>query len=170
MHINNLPFPEEVFAEPGLPAFGAPGTASAHWDQPPHRAETVPGAPLLPGFPKTLAPGLFLAIVIYCAQPLIAAPDQGDHWVGTWGASPQLTEPRNLPPPPGLTSNTLRQVVQVSIGGKQLRVRFSNAFGTNPVTMSSVHLALSAGRSGIQTNSDQALIFQGKPLRNDSGR
>ena len=164
MHINNLPFPEEVFAEPGLPVFGAPGDASARWDKPPHRAERVRGAPLSQGFQKALAPGLFLAIVIYCAQPLIAAPDQGDHWVGTWGASPQLTEPRNLPPAPGFTSNTLRQVVQVSIGGKRLRVRFSNAFGSHPVTMSSVHLALSAGKSGIQTNSDQALIFQGKPL------
>ena len=51
----------------------------------------------------------------------------------------------------------------MSIGGKKLRVRFSNAFGTDPVTMSSVHLALSAGGSAIQTDSDQALMFQGKP-------
>ena len=91
------------------------------------------------------------------------ASAQADPWVGTWGTSPQLTEPRNLPPRPGLTSNTLRQIVQVSIGGKKLCVRFSNAFGTNPVTMSSVHLALSAGGSAIQTNSDVALTFQGKP-------
>ncbi len=114
-------------------------------------------------FSKTLAPGLFLAIAFYCAQPVVAAPDQDNHWVGTWGASPQLTEPRNQPPPPGLTSNTLRQIIQVSIGGKQLRVRFSNAFGTNPVTLSSVHLASSAGRSAIETSSDQGLRFQGKP-------
>jgi lysophospholipase L1-like esterase len=97
------------------------------------------------------------------AQPLVAAPDRDDHWVGTWGASPQLTEVRNLPPPPGLTSNTLRQIVQVSIGGEKLRVRFSNAFGTNPVTMNSVHLALSAGGSAIKTDSDKALTFEGKP-------
>jgi len=97
------------------------------------------------------------------AQPLAVGTDQGDHWVGTWGTSPQLTEPRNLPPPPGLTSNTLRQIVQVSIGGEKLRVRFSNVFGTNPVTMSSVHLALAAGGSAIKTNTDRALTFQGKP-------
>jgi len=88
---------------------------------------------------------------------------QGDHWVGTWGNSPQLVEPRNLPPPPGLTSNTLRQIVQVSIGGKKLRVRFSNAFGTSPVTMDSVHLALWAGGSTIKTDTDKALAFAGKP-------
>ena len=83
--------------------------------------------------------------------------------MGTWGTSPQLTEPGNLPPAPGLTSNTLRQIVQVSIGGKHLRMRFSNAFGTNPVTMRFVHLADSTGSSAIRLNSDQALTFQGRP-------
>ena len=113
-------------------------------------------------FSRAWLPGLFCAVIFYCAQPVVAAPQQDGHWVGTWGTSPQLTEPRNLPPPPGLTSNTLRQIVQVSIGGEKLRVRFSNAFGTNAVTMSSVHLALSAGGGTIKTNSDQALTFQGE--------
>jgi hypothetical protein len=40
----------------------------------------------------------------------------------------KLTETSN-PPPPGLTSNTPRQSVHVAIGGKHLRVRFSNACG-----------------------------------------
>ena len=113
-------------------------------------------------FAKQSMASLSLAIILYCAQVAVAAPDPGDHWVGTWGASQQLTEPRNLPPPPGLTSNTLRQVVHVSVGGKRLRVRFSNVFGTNPVTMSSVRVASSNGRSVINTNSDQVLRFQGK--------
>lgn len=86
----------------------------------------------------------------------------GAEWVGTWATSPQLTEPRNLPPVPGLAGNTLRQIVRVSIGGEKLRVRFSNDFGTNPVTMTSVHLALSAGGSTIKTNNDIALTFQGE--------
>ena len=111
-------------------------------------------------FTNKLAAGLFLAIIFYCGQPAAAAPGPGDRWVGTWGSSPQLTELRNLPPAPGLTSNTLRQVVHVSVGGKHLRVRFSNAFGTNPVILSSVHLASSAGRSAINTNSDQTLMFR----------
>lgn len=83
--------------------------------------------------------------------------------MGTWGTSPQLTEPRNLPPRPGLTSNTLRQIVQVSIGGEKLRVRFSNAFGTSSVAIRSAQVARSAGGSAIQTNSEMVLAFQGKP-------
>ncbi|HUA39302.1 MAG TPA: SGNH/GDSL hydrolase family protein [Candidatus Sulfopaludibacter sp.] len=107
--------------------------------------------------------GSLLAVNPGCGQPTAITTASGGHWVGTWGTSPQLTETRNLPPAPGLTSNTLRQIVQVSIGGHQLRAKFSNAFGTNPMTMSSVHIALSAGGSAIKTASDTALTFQGKP-------
>lgn len=109
-----------------------------------------------------LAATAALTVILGCAGPWAAASDHGDYWVGTWGTSPQLTEPRNLPPPPGLTSNTLRQVAHVSVGGKKLRARLSNAFGTNPVTMNSVHLASSASRSAIQPDSDRTLTFQGK--------
>jgi lysophospholipase L1-like esterase len=94
------------------------------------------------------------------------APDGADasatgHWVGTWACGPQLTETGNLPPPPGLTGNTLRQVIHVSIGGGQLRLRLSNAYGDGPVTMSSVHLAASSGASTIDPGTDQALTFSG---------
>jgi lysophospholipase L1-like esterase len=89
------------------------------------------------------------------------------HWVGTWGCGPQLTESRNLPPTP-LANSTLRQFVHVTIGGKQLRVRFSNAYGTNAVTLKAVHVALasgtgSAGTGSINTATDKALTFQGVP-------
>lgn len=91
----------------------------------------------------------------------------GEHWVGTWGCGPQLTEPGNLPPAP-LANSTLRQFVHVTLGGKQLRVRFSNAYGTNSVTMNSVHVALaagpgSAGSGNINTATDKALSFRGAP-------
>jgi lysophospholipase L1-like esterase len=117
----------------------------------------------IPRVGATLLASSLLAVTLCCGQPKVGAAEQGGHWVGTWGTSPQLTETRNLPPAPGLTGNTLRQIVQVSMGGNRLRARFSNAFGTNPVTMTSVHLALSAGGSAIKTGSDEALMFQGKP-------
>jgi lysophospholipase L1-like esterase len=110
---------------------------------------------------------LIFVLAVLTATNLCRAQPTNDarngHWVGTWGASPQLTEPQNLPPPPGLSGNTLRQVVQVSIGGKKLRVRFSNAFGTSPVTMSAAHIAMSAGGGAIKMESDQALTFAGRP-------
>jgi lysophospholipase L1-like esterase len=88
---------------------------------------------------------------------------QAGEWVGTWCASPQLVEPGNMPPKPGLSRNTLRQVVRVSIGGDRLRVRFSNEFGTGPVTLETAHIAVSAGSGAVDPETDRELTFDGRP-------
>src|SRR5262249_61311237 len=59
--------------------------------------------------------------------------DAGQEWIGAWTAPPQLTEPGNMPPTPGLSGMTLRQVIHPSLGGEQGRFRFSNEFGDGPV-------------------------------------
>src|SRR5205085_4545065 len=69
----------------------------------------------------------------------------------------------NAPPAPGFTDSTLRQIVRVSIGGKQIRVRFSNTYGATGLTIPSAHVGLSAGHSAIQPGSDKALMFHGSP-------
>ena len=53
-----------------------------------------------------------------------------NHWVGTWGTAPQLVETHNNPPSPGLGGNSLRQIVQVSIGGETVRLKLTNEFST----------------------------------------
>lgn len=83
-------------------------------------------------------------------------------WVGTWSTSQQLTEPRNMPPKPGLSGSTLRQVVHVSLGGDQLRMRLSNEFGTEPVSINAIHIAASTGSSAIKSDTDQAIEFDGR--------
>ena len=83
------------------------------------------------------------------------------NWVGTWSTAPQLVESGNMPPAPGLTNNTLRQVVRVSIGGTMLRVKFSNEFSTSPVTMNSVQIAVSNGNNTIDAFTIQKLKFNG---------
>jgi lysophospholipase L1-like esterase len=87
--------------------------------------------------------------------------DEG-HWVGTWAASPQRTEPANMPPAPGLADATLRQVVRVSLGGRRLRVWFSNAFGGKPLTLLSAHVATPAGGPKIRAESLKSLAFDGQ--------
>lgn len=71
-----------------------------------------------------------------------AAPAPIDEWVGSWGSSPQLVEPQNRPPQPGLEGNTLRQIVHLTIGGTRIRIRFSNEFGTQEMSLASVHVAM----------------------------
>lgn len=82
-------------------------------------------------------------------------------WVGTWASAQQLTEEANEPPAPGLTGNTLRQIVRVSIGGQRLRLRFSNQYGTTPVTLNRVRCAVSTGGSAIDPSTDSELRFGG---------
>jgi lysophospholipase L1-like esterase len=107
-----------------------------------------------------------VAIVLIVAN--VRASD--GHWVTTWGCGPQLTEPANLPPAP-LANSTLRQFVHATLGGTHLRVRLSNAYGTNSVTIISAHVALSAGAGSagsgtINTSTDKALTFHGAPSAN----
>lgn len=85
------------------------------------------------------------------------------HWVGSWASAQQITEPSNLPPPPGLTSSTLRQMVHVSMGGTELRVRLSNQHGDGPVTVNEAHIAVASGPGAIDTATDRALAFGGRP-------
>ena len=66
-----------------------------------------------------------------------------------------------MPPPPGLTGSTLRQVLHVSVGGPRIRLRFSNAYGGTPLTITSAHIARSHGGSAIDVASDRRLTFAG---------
>ncbi|MBN2102885.1 SGNH/GDSL hydrolase family protein [bacterium] len=111
---------------------------------------------------SAVSAGLMLFWIVCCdPSPTNAS---GLKWVGTWGTAQQLVEPRNMPPKkPGLSNNTLRQIVQVSVGGKQLRVKFSNKFSTSPVTMKSTHIAVSREGSTIDTETEQVLLFEGEP-------
>jgi lysophospholipase L1-like esterase len=84
-------------------------------------------------------------------------------WVGTWSTALQLVEPRNNPPSPGLTGNSLRQVVRVSTGGEVMRVKFSNEFSKSHVTMLSVQFAASAGGDAIEQSTNIKLTFNGAP-------
>ncbi|GAB3451046.1 SGNH/GDSL hydrolase family protein [Actinophytocola sediminis] len=95
-----------------------------------------------------------------------------DHWVNTWTAMPQLTEPHNMPPPPFtgpdvvLADSTLRQTVRVSVGGSRLRLRFSNAFGGAVLPITAVSVAApaagQAGVDGIEPGTARPVTFAGR--------
>ncbi len=117
-------------------------------------------------FPSPLFPLPFLCVLLsFPAGVSCSHPPSGDagHWVGTWAAAPQLPEPHNVPPAPGIEGNTLRQIVRVSIGGRRVRVRFSNAFGRGPLTIGEARIAPPAGGHRIDPAGDRLLTFSGRP-------
>ncbi len=85
------------------------------------------------------------------------------HWVGSWASSQQIPEPANALPPDELRDATLRQIVHLSVGGEELRVHLSNAFGAAPLHIDSVHIArpLSPSSDQIDVATDKALTFAG---------
>ena len=61
----------------------------------------------------------------------------------------------------GLSNQTARQIVHVTVGGARVRVRLSNLFGSKPLEIGAAHIARSAGAARIVANSDVALTFGG---------
>jgi lysophospholipase L1-like esterase len=106
------------------------------------------------------------ALAATLAASVLTACDDGDkvtHWYGSWSASSQdYNEPFPVAPPPSFFNNqTIRQVLRTSVGGDQVRVRFSNLFGTSPLEIDGARIALSAGGSSIKPASDTELRFNG---------
>ena len=63
----------------------------------------------------------------------------------------------------GFKSQTVRMIVRASIGGRRLRVKLSNAFGSAPVAVGAAHVAIRSTGSEIVSGSDRALSFNGNP-------
>lgn len=127
-----------------------------------NRALTPRARISLPKILGVWGPLFCLAANLWAIRTAAANDEQ---WVGSWGCGPQLTEQHNLPPAP-LANSTLRQFVHVTLGGKHLRLRFSNAYGNSPVNLDSVHVALAtdAGQrntGGITASTDKELAFRG---------
>lgn len=86
------------------------------------------------------------------------------HWVPAWGtaAAPQLSDDQQMRAG-GLMfeTQTVREIVHVSIGGSEVRVRLSNAFGKDAVEIGAAHLAVRSKDSRIAQGSDRTLTFSG---------
>jgi lysophospholipase L1-like esterase len=84
-------------------------------------------------------------------------------WVASWGTSQQIPEPQNALPSDDLRDATVRQIFHLSAGGPAVRVFASNAFGTEALHFTSVHIAraVSPSSSAIDVASDRPLTFAG---------
>ena len=112
---------------------------------------------------RNLFSGLLIAFLLLSCSGSKTVSTGNKGWVGTWSTAPQLIEPHNMPPEPGLTENTLRQIVRVSIGGGVVRLRFSNAFSKSPVELKSVAIAQSLEGGSVDVSTQKALKFNNNP-------
>ncbi|MCI1065333.1 SGNH/GDSL hydrolase family protein [Stenotrophomonas geniculata] len=91
----------------------------------------------------------------------VASAASAPHWVASWQASPQpvwgvdFLFPTLVPAT--LHDQTFRQTARISLGGPRLRVRLSNAYGTQPLRIGAASVAARAG------DTPQPLSFDGQP-------
>ena len=101
-----------------------------------------------------------VAFLLAASTPGGAQPAQNPQWVGAWAASPMLALGGFAVRP--FAAVTLREVVHISNGGEQIRVRFTNEFGLDGLTITDAHAALSAGGAAIKDGTDHAITFGGQ--------
>jgi lysophospholipase L1-like esterase len=102
---------------------------------------------------------LLMLAAILVGQTAVAQVPAGQRWLTTWGAAMQQPAANAA----AHSDQTLRMLVRVSVGGQRARVQLSNTFGTTPLVLGPVHLALHGQGSAIVPGSDRTLLFSGKP-------
>jgi lysophospholipase L1-like esterase len=114
-----------------------------------------------------MSAGVFLAASLFLTSAARADPggETEARWIGSWTASQQRMETGNALDPADLRDATLRQIVHLSLGGSQIRLRLSNRFGAMPLRVMAVHLARPASPDSdkIVAGTDQAVTFAGSP-------
>ncbi|MFF1704269.1 SGNH/GDSL hydrolase family protein [Streptomyces sp. NPDC058252] len=83
-----------------------------------------------------------------------AAVSQAKHSVVTWGASADRQGA-------GPADRSYRLIVRTSVGGTDMRIRLSNAFGDHPVTFASAYAGLQKQGAELVHGSNRRLSFGG---------
>ena len=110
------------------------------------------------------------------ATPQVASRDwRGEQWVGSWARgmhspSPAIEDAGVPNQTFEVGGRTLRQIVRLSTGGEQVRIRLSNTFGDQPLMVGAASLALRGhdeigviATSTIDAATAHTLTFSGRP-------
>ena len=106
--------------------------------------------------------GVALGTGVLVASVAAASPDAGRQWVGTWAASPQAASTFPTAFPSGFENQTIRQIVHVSVGGRAVRLRLSNAFGEHAVRFDSVYVGIQESGALVRIGTNRRVTFGGQ--------
>ena len=84
-------------------------------------------------------------------------------WKGTWATAVEYTGQGDMPKE-SLSNRSCRQIIHVSFGGSELRLKLSNEFSTEPVEIKSVYIADTGASANWEINGKTVryLKFNGK--------
>jgi len=107
-----------------------------------------------------LASAMLAAAITLAGQPAVAQSWDTSHWSASWGAAP--AGPPADASPHTFTDQTLRLIVQSSVGGNRVRIRLSNELGARPLRIGAARIGLRAQGSDVAPGTDRALTFGGR--------
>jgi lysophospholipase L1-like esterase len=122
---------------------------------------------------RILAPAGLVVLVLAAAPPIgSAAPDSGSGvWITSWAASPQGPYPSGAAvaqpdlsfafPTNSANEQTFRLIVHPDLWSAQMRVRFTNLFGSQPVTFDGIFVGLQKSGATIERGTNHAVTFAG---------
>ena len=115
-----------------------------------------------------------LVALLLAATVLGIGPAAAQRWITSWAASTQgpypagiaLAQPDLKPafpvPAQGARDQTFRIIVKPDAWSSRIRLRFSNAFGTKPVTFDGVFVGFHTGGATVMPQSNRPVQFGGK--------
>jgi lysophospholipase L1-like esterase len=134
-------------------------------------------APFRPTRRRLLQAAAALAVLLAGSWAPLAGAGQESHgkpkWAATWAASSNGVYPtgtavfqpslaRAFPSAAtGANDQSFRMVVRPTLWGDIFRVRFTNAFGTQPVTIDGAYLGLHASSGAVVAGSNRPITFSG---------
>ncbi|MBS1810340.1 MAG: lysophospholipase [Acidobacteria bacterium] len=131
---------------------------------------------LHPNYLIVLSKGLTCILLGLACCTILASNTsaQGQRWAASWTASAHGPYPSGNPSAQpildftfesaatGANDQTFRLIIRPGLWGKRGRLRFSNTFGTRPVTFDDVYIGLQSSAGNIATGTNTRVQFGGK--------
>jgi lysophospholipase L1-like esterase len=101
-----------------------------------------------------------LAATVFLAASGAQAAD-APRWTATWATATMADDPGSRLPANAVRDVTIRQFLRISLGGQRLRLRLTNSFGTAPLDIDSIRVALAdnAAPGAIRPGSSRVVRF-----------
>ena len=116
------------------------------------------------------------AAVMFTAVFLLAICASALEWRTSWASSAQGPYPSGNPtaqpeldkvfpkPEQGAVDQCFRNLMRPDIWGESARVRFTNVFGSKPLTIDGAYLGLHLSGAAVVEGTNQPITFDGKPI------
>jgi lysophospholipase L1-like esterase len=112
--------------------------------------------------PRRIAsPALLIALLLIptlIAPSVARAAPAAPRWLATWGASPQGPVPDTLSAV-GFKDETVRDIIDTSVGGTTIRLQFANTFGRLPLDIGRAAVGIANEQAGLVSPASGPVSF-----------